>query len=120
MQRAKHIILFGHIYSDTPCSNVVSGIHIRISNIATICTGKLLAFSKRVFFRSDMVAHATGLTCVSGWDNNQFNSIKQCLVGIAVALSAPIEYRFILRSILSLPIEGRKSIIKNLTKDCLN
>ena len=41
-------------------------------------------------------------------------------IGIAVALSAPIEYRFILRSILSLPIEGRKSIIKNLIKDCLN
>ena len=77
MQRAKHIILFGRDYRYTPCSNVVSSIYICISNIATICTGKLLAFSKRVFFRSNMMAHATSLTCVSGRNNNQFDPIKQ-------------------------------------------
>ena len=80
MQRAKHIILFGRIYSDTPCRNVVGSIYICISNITAIYTGKLLAFSKRVFFRSDMFAHATSLTCISGRDNNQFNAIKQRLV----------------------------------------
>lgn len=77
MQRAKHIILFGRIYSDTPCSNVVGSIYICISNMTTTCTGKLFTFSKRVFFRPDMIAHTTSLTCVCRWYNNQFNSIKQ-------------------------------------------
>ena len=71
MQRAKHSRFFRLIYSAAPCSNIESGIVIRIRNIATIFTLKAFPFSN-----TNMVTNITGLRSI-GWRNSyQFDAVK--------------------------------------------
>ena len=99
MQNAIHIRFFGAVYSAPPCSNISRGIYIRITNITTICTRKVLAFSKRVFLCSNMVTRTARLTGVCRRNSKQpypatFSLIRQKQPKLVK--TPTVEFRFLL------------------------
>ena len=48
-----------------------------------------------------------------------FVTVISFFMGATIAINTPIEYKYILKSIMSMPLEARKNIIEQLKKDCL-
>src|SRR5208282_3319202 len=74
-RRTKHIRLFRAVYNRPQLSNILSGINVRISNIATACALKKLAVSIANTF-----THTTSFAGIARVNNSHNNPITLSLV----------------------------------------